>query len=275
MRIAGKRTVVYLYLNGLEVSRSVKIDEFVELLPASCSPRLEDIIAVSQNELDLGIVTIFLPRVHSQFRIIADNPQKLAIRAWNTVWDAVLLSALFDCNAVCNLQCDGPAENFSAESDLLVTNYHLRGLVADTYTLNDDELSWVENNFLKARRLLGIPEFRNAVHSLATYRWHSLPRAQLALIWSGIEGLFKIHNEIVFRLSLYIARFLSPTDENERKQIFSQVKKLYKYRSAAVHGSKADNALSEYVDQSVSLLRCLVYKCIEIEGLPQPENLVP
>lgn len=275
MRIVGEGTETFLYLNGIEVSRPVRIDEFTELLPASCSPDIETIITAFQSQVDLGIAIIFLPLVRSQLRVVAETPRETAFRAWNTIWNAVLLSALFDCEVVCNFQSDSPAENFDAKSNLRVTNYQLRGLTAEHRILDEKELDWIEKNFSKAHRLLEVAEFRNAIHSLATYRWHSLPRAQLALIWSGIEGLFQIHSEIVFRLSLYIARFLSPTDEDERKQIFSRVKNLYKYRSVAVHGSVRRGALNTYVDESASLLRRLVYKCIETEDIPHPDSLAP
>ena len=31
---------------------------------------------------------------------------------------------------------------------------------------------------------------------MASYRWHSVPRVQLAVIWSGIESLFNVNTEV-------------------------------------------------------------------------------
>ncbi|SFI59178.1 HEPN domain-containing protein [Nitrosomonas sp. Nm34] len=187
----------------------------------------------------------------------------------------MLLSALFDCEAACNFQSRLPAEQFGQESALEITNYHLRGLTGAPRALNDKEASWVEASFAKARDLLERDEFRNAVHCMATYRWHSHPRARLALLWSGIEGLFKIESEIVFRLSLYIARYLEPESNAKRKELFAAVKKLYKHRSAAVHGSPMKNTAQDDVETSSKLLNQLILACIAKGDTPCIEELAP
>lgn len=275
MRITGYDKETYIYLNGIGVSKKLKLGDDIELLPAVCSPEPKDIISVSKSEIDMGVTSIFLRQVSSQFRIADDDPKSLAIAAWNSLWDALLLSAIFDCEAVCNFQCDKPAEQFSSESKLEVTNYHLRGLTDSIYLLNDNDEAWIEQHFQTAKKLLDKPKFQNAVHSLATYRWHSLPRARLALLWSGIEGLFDVDTELVFRLSLYIAKFLAPNKIDETKTIFSKVKKLYTQRSSAVHGSKIKGEVGDAVTDSAQLLRNLLKQCIIVGDLPKVDELVP
>ena len=275
MRISGYSKETYIYLNGIGVSKKLKLGDDIELLPAICSPKPSDIISVSKSEIDIGVTTIFLKQVRSQFHITADNPKTLAISAWNSLWDALLLSAIFDCEAVCNFQCDKPAEQFDSECKLEVTNYHLRGLTDSIYVLNDNDQVWIEQHFQVAKKLLDKPKFQNAVHSLATYRWHSLPTARLALIWSGIEGLFDVDTELVFRLSLYIAKFLAPNKNDETKTIFLKVKKLYSQRSSAVHGSKIKGEVADAVTDSAQLLRNLLKQCIAVGDLPQVDELVP
>src|ERR1017187_2929102 len=211
MRISGHGKETFLYLNGLRVTRPIHLGKNAELLPASCSPEPDDIIAVSHTEIDIGVVALFLRSVASQIHIHAESSKELATTAWNTVWDAVLLSAFCNCDVICNMQSDTPAEKFNAKSQLEITNYHLRGFCSGApHSMNDDEAIWFENNIGRSRSLLSLQHFQNAVHCLATYRWHSLPRVQLAVLWAGIEGLFGVESEIVFRLSLYAARFLEP-----------------------------------------------------------------
>ncbi len=274
MKISGHGKATYLYLNGIGVNRELQLGNNTELLPAKCSPNPDDIIKISKSEVDIGVTTIFLRQVASQLRITADDPKTLATIAWNSLWDAVLLSALHDCEAICNFQCNQPAEAFNQECEFSITNYYLRGLVESVYILNNEEENWIENNFNTARSLLDKKEFQNAVHSLATYRWHSHPRARLALLWSGIEGLFKIESELVFRLSLYSARFLH-TEIDEVKATFSNIKKLYKQRSAAVHGSTIKGETNKSVEESALLLKSLILKCITNNGLPCIEELAP
>ncbi len=206
---------------------------------------------------------------------MAEGPKALAIVAWNSLWDAVLLSAIHDCEAICNFQCDRPAEEFSAECRFEITNYHLRGLTESVYKISDEEASWIENNFHTARTLLDKTEFQNAVHCLATYRWHVHPRARLALLWSGIEGLCNIESELVFRLSLYAARFLEPDNKDKMKTAFSNVKRLYKQRSAAVHGSRIKGEAGKAVEDSVQLLKTLLKRCIVVGDLPCVDALAP
>ena len=177
MGISGYGKETFLYLNGIGVNRAIQLGEGIELLPASCSPKPDDIISVSKNEIDLGLTTLFLRQVSSQLRIMAEGPKALAIVAWNSLWDAVLLSAIHDCEAICNFQCDKPAEEFSAECRFEITNYHLRGLTNSIYEISDEEATWFEENFHTARTLLDKTQFQNAVHCLATYRWHCIGSA--------------------------------------------------------------------------------------------------
>jgi hypothetical protein len=275
MQISGHGKETFLFLNGLGVRRVVRLGKNLELCPASCSPSPEDIIKVSRNETDLGITIIFLRHVTSQIRIVADTPKELAARAWNSMWDAILLSAFFRNEVACNFQCDTPAEKFGPKSKLEITNYHLRGLSAKPRMLVETEAVWIEENFEQARSLLKKSAFQNAVHSLWSYRWHTYSNMQLAILWAGIEGLFDVNSEIVFRLSLYAARFLAPDNEVERSQIFSDVKRLYKQRSAAVHGSKIKGDSKISVDKSAQLLLKLIRQCVDCKSLPCIEKLAP
>ncbi len=275
MRISGQGGKTYLLLNGIAVPRPLRLGSSVELLPANCSPDPNVIMRIAESEVALGVMAIFLRQVKSQLLVTEDDPKTHATLAWNSLWDAVLLSALFDCEAVCNFQSALPAEEFGEESKLEVTNYHFRGLTGPPRVLSEDECKWIETNFEKSRILIDISEFQNAVHCMATYRWHSHPRARLALLWSGIEGLFNVQNELVFRLSLYIARLLEPEDVNKRKKLFAKVKDLYKHRSKAVHGSKIKGSMKDTVEESANLLNRLIYSCIESGGIPNADELVP
>jgi hypothetical protein len=274
MRIIGKGTTTYLYLSGVSTKRPLQLGEGITLIPASCSPKPDDIIKASKSEVDLGVMAIFLRQIRAQLRIEASDPKTLATKSWNSLWDAILLSSICQCEIECNLQCDNPAEEFGPGSQLEVTNYHLRGLTSELHEITNDEEVWIEQNFGNARRLLEQPSFSNAAHSLSSYRWHPHPRVQLAILWSGIEGLFDIESELVFRLSLYIARYLAPDDQGERSLIFSQVKQLYKHRSTAVHGGVLKENASKAVDETAALLRRLYMHAVD-SGLPAIDSLAP
>lgn len=276
MQIAGHEKETYLFINGISVKRTVRLGSKVELLPARCAPDPDAIIKLAQSEVDIGVCAIFLRQIGSQIRVTAKEPKALATLAWNTLWDIVLLGAQFNCEAVCNFQCDTPAENFHAGCRFDITNYHLRGLSNFPFrVISETEARWLENNFEQARKMLDLIPFRNAVHCLYSYKWHSMPNVRIAVLWSGIESLFGIESEIVFRLSLYAARFLSPNRKTKRVQIFNDVKRLYKQRSAAVHGSKIKVDPKQVVDESASLLLSLIKRCIIDGSLPIVDTLAP
>ena len=108
---------------------------------------------------------------------------------------------------------------------------------------------------------------------MASYRWHSVPRVQLAVIWSGIESLFNVNTEVSFRISLYIANFLGET-ETQLQQIFKQERKMYSLRSSAVHGNKTKDNLESAVLESANLLNRILRRCAELNKLPDVDNLV-
>ncbi|MFY2163106.1 hypothetical protein ACOSZG_22840 [Vibrio alginolyticus] len=271
--MSNKQEESFLYVSGLSVTETIKLCENVEIIPACCDPSTDLIIKQSCSEIDLGIAAIFLRRVGAQVKISGVTGKELAAKAWNAQWDVVILSALFDCDAVANFQSDTPAELLSNNSHLSVTNYHMRGSVNSLYIITAEDVHWLNTHFQNARSLLDVDRFSDAVSARSSYRWHPNPRTQLAVLWSGIEGLFDIQGETVFKLSLFVAKFLEPDDKYQAKRILSSVKKLYKSRSSAVHGSKIKGDRSQLVSESSELLERLIRRCIEVGSIPDVEEL--
>ncbi|HCM0980085.1 TPA: hypothetical protein ACF35C_004589 [Vibrio parahaemolyticus] len=271
--VSNKQEESFLYVSGLSVTETIKLCENVEIIPACCDPSTDLIIKQSCSEIDLGIAAIFLRRVGAQVKIFGVTGKELAAKAWNAQWDVVILSALFDCDAVANFQSDTPAELLSNNSHLSVTNYHMRGSVNSLYTITAEDVHWLNTHFQNARSLLDVDRFSDAVSARSSYKWHPNPRTQLAVLWSGIEGLFDIQGETVFKLSLFVAKFLEPDDKYQAKRILSSVKKLYKSRSSAVHGSKIKGDRSQLVSESSELLERLIRRCIEVGSIPDVEEL--
>lgn len=277
MQIFGTGSVTYLLLNGISIPRNVTISEHVELQPADTSHLdLNTAISTCSHPDDIAVVAAFIPRTSAQFKVTAPTSKELVITAWNSLWDALLLSAIFHTELGFNLQSDTSANEISHVSRLRATNYRMHGFVnSQPYMLTEDDIKWVESHFSAARKLLDDDRFKTSVHCLVSYRWHTLPRVQLAVLWAGIEGMFGASSEIRFRISLYIARFLHPNDKTERKIAFEAVKKLYDSRSAAVHGAKIKGDIKSMVDQSAGILRELIVQCINNRAIPREIDLVP
>lgn len=277
MAFIGKGTETYLLLTGIQTDTPVKLGANTELLAATCHLGYDELASLMKHSyIDFAVGLLVIPSVRSQLHITAENAKELAARAWNAQWDCLLLSALFDKTVLWNVQSEIPAEKIDASSTLNITNYHLAGFHAlSEHQVTATDREWLERHFETARNLLSTPAFETAAHSLATFRWHSVVRSQLALIWSGIEALFGIDSEIVFRVSLYIARFLEPDDQAKRSHLFTKVKQLYKQRSKAVHGAKVKGDIQSAVKESSDLLGRLIRRCAELNQLPDTDSLVP
>ena len=271
--ILGVRTETYLYINGIVFNEEIKINDSKMLLPASCELPFGIISKAIKSDIDYSIAVLFGKSIDSQMRIIANNPKELAISAWNAQWDIMLLSAIFNCSADCNLQCTDSVYSITDTSILTITNYHVHSLGLSPYITNGSDVKWLKEHFINAQALLDDERFSTAVHSLASYKWHSLPRVQLAVLWMGIESLFKVDSELVFRISLYVAKFLEGNDDAKARDVFNDVKRLYKARSSAVHGGKLKGDLPSIVAQSSLLLNKLIKRCAEKNELPNVDKL--
>jgi len=268
----GKET--YLYINGLIVSEEIQLNKNKFLMPVLCKLPLNTISKSVKSDIDFAIFILCSGAINSQLKIISDNSEKLAISAWNSQWDLILLSAIFKCEAMINIQCTHPVEAIEEDAILQVTNYYMHGFFNKPYTITKEDTIWLNNYFSNGQSLLSNDFFCNAIHSMATFRWHSMPRVQLAILWAGIEGLFRIHGEITFKISLFISNFLAGSDKEKAKVMFNETKSLYNARSKAVHGDKIKGELSDLVEKSASLLNKIIIKCIMINGIPNEQDLI-
>jgi hypothetical protein len=277
MIVAEADKTTYILLSGIDVPAAISINDNVELQPADCSHLdLDTALKSCANPDDIPVVTAFIPRTRAQIKISGDTPKELAVLSWNTLWDAILLSAFLHTEIGFNLQSNVPGNEISSDSILRATNYHMRGFTNHpAHVLSEEDSLWLSEHFSNGRKLLENDKFKTAVHSLATYRWHSMPRIQMAILWAGIEGLFGASSEIRFRISLYIARFLYPNNKEECQNLFSVIKTLYNSRSAAVHGSKVKGDINQSVNDSAMILQRLIKQCAIDKSVPDENKLVP
>ena len=274
MSIIGIGKESYLFVNGIFVDHEIKLCENTVLLPITAEFDFSSASRILKSDIDYSIVVLSASNLYSQMKILADIPENLAISTWNSQWHCVLLGAIINNSVICNLQCDKPVELLKEADYLNITNYELHGIKGISKELTADDEEWIKNNYKKAWDLLGNDRFATAVHCMSTYFWHSLPRVQLSILWSGIEALFDVSTEISFRISLYIANFLACNDAAEAKLLFAGTRKLYTARSAAVHGGKIKGVIEDLVSESARLLNCLIRRCAEIKTLPNTEELV-
>lgn len=273
MGMIGTGNECYLYVNGISVSKPMWLHDTVCLCPAKSSIIWQEVIPLFENDIDFSIAVLCNQTIASQLHIIGEDTKHLVANAWNSQWDCVLLGALFNHNIMCNLQSDQPIEQITNAKYVHITNYELRALFSDIYYISEEDELWLKKNYKTAYDLLENDSFQTAVHAMASYRWHSVPRVQLAVIWSGIESLLNVNTEVSFRISLYIANFLGENEE-QKCQIFKQVRKMYSLRSSAVHGNRTKDNIENAVIESANLLNRILKKCAERNSLPNADDLI-
>lgn len=133
----------------------------------------------------------------------------------------------------------------------------------------EEDAAWCRSHFDRFNSLCAKSErFRFALEAAIDWRYSKDSRVAMSRLWAGIESLFGISAELVYRLSVYCASLLRPRGE-ERLAMYNRTKKLYSFRSKAVHGDKIASAdLADGMYESFELLRELLLYCIEREAVP-------
>lgn len=273
MEIVGHGTETYLYINGISTLKEIFLHDNIILAPALAPFQYGKVSDLLKNDVDLAVAAVSGRTISSQMRIVAADEEDLVRTAWNAAWDCILLGAIFHCEVMGNIQCDKPVEQLTEAISMNVTNYAFRAMLSAPYILFEDDLRWIRSYYPAAYKLLDKDPFMTAVHAMASYKWHSMPRVQLAILWSGIEALFEASSEISFRIGLYIANFLAE-DSAEAKELFDKTRKLYSSRSAAVHGGKIKGNMDVLVSESAELLNRIIRRCAEHGALPNTQELV-
>jgi hypothetical protein len=126
------------------------------------------------------------------------------------------------------------------------------------------DATWVRDRFDTFNRLAADNEpFRFALQSSIDWRYAKDARSAVARLWSGIEAIFGINSELVYRISLLSASLLASRG-HERKEKFNEVKQLYGLRSKAVHGEAMTEAkLAQALNGSFRLLAELLLLSVE------------
>ena len=130
--------------------------------------------------------------------------------------------------------------------------------------MSSDDAAWTVAHFETFNRLASESEaFRLALEAAIDWRHSKDPRLAIGRVWSGIEAVFGVTSELVYRISLLAASLLEERGRS-RKSRFQAVKKLYGLRSKAVHGEPLPKEqLVTALNDSYQLLRELLLLTIE------------
>ena len=137
-------------------------------------------------------------------------------------------------------------------------DFHLTLLTnkdARTDDVSGEDAAWIHEHFDVFNTLAAESQpFRFALEAAIDWRFAKDARSAVAHIWSGIEAIFGITSELVYRISLLSACLLAERG-HPRKAKFEEVKKLYGLRSKVVHGEQlTDEKIASALNDSYHLL---------------------
>ncbi|MEX0718391.1 MAG: hypothetical protein WD066_17480 [Planctomycetaceae bacterium] len=166
------------------------------------------------------------------------------------------------------LQEEGPdAAVYKSKRDLPsfqgnLLDFHLTLLTnkdARTGEVSVADAAWIHEHFDVFNNLAAQSQpFRFALEAAIDWRFAKDARSAVARLWSGIEAIFGITSELVYRLSLLSACLLAERGDT-RKGKFEEVKKLYGLRSKVVHGEQlTDEKVASALNDSYHLLAGLL-----------------
>lgn len=270
--VNSNETVTYIYLCGIKPLKSVLLSDNIMLMPVNTSPKPDDIIdCVMKNgngsEFELGILISTLRQTTAMVKIECNDTRELAILTWNVQTTCVQISALINCEISWYFQANKPADEFDAMTHISMIYPNMYKFPSSLTIINEEQCAFLMSNMQIALSLSEDNRFANASNALWSHRWNPRPAVQLSIIWGGIESLFLIDRGIKSKLSTAASRFLSGTDD-----MVAHIKLLYEARCKAIHEMK--NEKNELIDASVELLYSLILKCVELQSVPNVNELL-
>lgn len=156
-------------------------------------------------------------------------------------------------------------------------DYHLSMLVPrdpKALPLDSSESQWISTHLEKFNELASTDErFRFALEAAVDWRYAKDPRAAISRLWAGIESLFGLSAELVYRVSLFGSIGLAARGE-ERLKAFRRIKASYGIRSKAVHGEPlSDEKLAFGMHEAFDILRAFLLHCVLRGGVPTDDDL--
>lgn len=264
----------YLYLCGIKPAREVKLGEGISLIPASSNPNPDDMIdsimkSDHASELELGVLIATLRMTTAQIKIEDATGKDLAVKTWNTQQICVQISTILNCDLTWYFQADRPVEMFTADTDIHMIMGNMYKIPNKCIEVSSEKCTFLEERIEKACNLAQTNEkFYLASNAMWSYRLNFMQAIRISVIWSGIEALFMVDQNIKNTIAIVSSRFIYGNDSK-----IEDIKTLYKEaRCKATH--EYSNGTYDLYVKSNELLYELLLKCIDEEDTPDVNNIL-
>jgi hypothetical protein len=259
--------------SGITLTEEISVADGATLRPRTIESDIERLRCRASSQLEYGLLCSIAPNVTFELVTSAGTAREAALKNWNNQYALIFLSIVARSFIHCSIQVSGSYRD-DPDQPLIVSHGHGITLLkaAPTIVSSDDLADWkaLLPNFT---RLLEINRFQYAASIAGTVYVHPNPSVQVASIFSAIEALIDVEQELRFRISMTVAKLLSD-DPIERPRLFRKLKKLYDVRSKCVHGGGTTREkIIECRDESLEILRQLIIFLVAKGELPDKQSL--
>ena len=205
----------------------------------------------------------------AQIKIEDATGKDLAVKTWNTQQICVQISTILNCDLTWYFQADRPVEMFTADTDIHMIMENMYKIPNEYIEISDEKCSFLEERIEKACNLAQTNEkFYLASNAMWSYRLNFMQAIRISVIWSGIEALFMVDQNIKNTIAIVSSRFIYGNDSK-----IEDIKTLYKEaRCKATH--EYSNGTYDLYVKSNELLYELLLKCIDEEDTPDVNNIL-
>lgn len=271
----------YALVANLSVENPLQLAPGVTIRPLTCDLTVMDLAAVGVAGFqEWAVLGSLAHKCVSEIESAADSATTPGYDALGRVWLASALLSLcgFDnhmCPAFNTYSWDLVAGRVNSprrparypHSEKLpkfeggLIDFHLQvwSEGSQTSVLTKDDADWVYQYFNIFNYLNSESDsFRLAVEASVDWRFSKDPRSAIARIWCGIEAICGVSSELVYRIALICSSLLEERGE-KRFERFENIRKLYNFRSKAVHGDElSEEQMTKTMFSSYKLLRDLI-----------------
>ncbi|WP_041748100.1 HEPN domain-containing protein [Bradyrhizobium cosmicum] len=252
---------------GISLTGETPVSKDLLLRPCSIESHIDNLRHRAASQFEYGLLCSIAPSITFELRSSGATAQEAAIKSWNDQYSLTFMSILLRTFVPHLIQVSGGC-SADLERPLLVS------FTCGLMTLRDKPKSpstaelqtWVRL-LPRFSHLLQTERFRFAVSVASTLYVQPNPTLQVASIFSAIEALLDIDQELRFRIAMIVSKLLA-SDPTERLNLFKRMKRLYDGRSKCVHGGGlARDRVIECRDASLEILRQLVLYFVERDSL--------
>jgi hypothetical protein len=271
---AKRKDHVYSWLgSGISLPFEKKVNDVLTIRPRAIESDIEKLRDKASSQFEYGLLCSIAPTITFELETSAETPEAAAINCWNNQYALIFLSIVSRAFVFHTIQVPGGYDSDPSKQLSVSFAHGISMLNIKPKEVSAEELSIWAKLLPFFTSLLKLERFRFAVSVASTLYIHPNPTVQVASIFSAIEALIDVDQELRFRISMIVAKLLTHTS-NDRILLFKKMKKLYDARSKCVHGGGLDHdKVLACRDEALEILRRLIIDAVERNEIPTRESL--